>query len=55
MSLIQQQRLLSTPDGMNRMKRTPTTALQVTMSDAGTTCAVLVLVVVVIVMVCGAP
>ncbi len=37
------------------MKRTPTTASQFSMSDAGTTCAVLVLVVVVIVMVCGAP
>lgn len=37
------------------MKRTPTTALQYTISDAGMNCAVLVLVVVVIIMVCGAP
>jgi hypothetical protein len=37
------------------MNHIPTTALQFTISDAGTKCAVLVLVVVVIVMVCGAP
>jgi hypothetical protein len=37
------------------MNHIPTTALQLTISDAGMKCAVLVLVVVVIVMVCGAP